>query len=713
MKDSFVKARLVSLKRVEIYILTNDYHGEDRKIIIVKDGRTPILYSFVNESVDGRIVRVVYETKEEFAFGHSYEVLDENGNRIFVDVSSATDFDNFDQMFAYEGNDLGPTYHKECTDFALWAPLASSVMISYYIGQEQRISPMTRGEKGIYRIRINGDLKNVNYRYLVTNSGIQRYANDPYAKSVSLNGESSSVVDLDNVTNNVKNIRFNRKSSKLRSIIYELSVRDFTIQRSTDIDAKGKFLGMVEKNRRTLKGEKAGFDYLLDLGITHIQLLPVTDFALVDDLDVRKSYNWGYDITSFFALDGSYSVNPSNPTSRLVEFKALINEMHANGIGVVMDVVYNHIFEYQNSDLEKIVPSYFFRKKKDGKMSNGSCCGNDLNTERAMVRKLIVDSAFYFADIFDVDGFRFDLMGMIDKLTIDELKKKILKIKPNFMFYGEGWNIATVLDEKKKVTIENAKLNPDISFFNDTFRDIIKGSSFDLKRKGYINGDYSYRDGMIYSFLGSCYKTIYDPKFVSISQSINYVECHDNNTLFDKLVSSNYDEDEETILKRVKLANALTILSLGIPFIHMGQELGLTKYGKDNTYNLLDRYNEMDYKMVESRREMITYFKSLVEMRKLISFYEEDNISKLYNSFEFINLNSGAIIIKNKKTVVKSQKGELLIVINPSKETIFYDLADYYYFLNAYKGGNLTGEIAIKNLTIPPISCTILFKKKH
>ena len=712
MKSSFVKTNIISLRQVEVFLLQEDGYDLNPKIVVLKNVKTVVKHTIEEKKAKNKILRLVLKLEEDFVFGYSYEIISEDGGRIFVDVSSAVDFECFDILFNYTGDDLGPTYSKEHTDFALWAPLASEVMISYFINGERIIKPLIRGDRGVYRIRIEGDLENVAYRYMVTNSGIQRYANDPYAKSVSLNSDSSAVIDLDNVKKTTKKPRYNLKLSKLESIIYELSVRDFTIQRSNDVEAKGKFLGLIEKNRKTLKGEKAGFDYILDLGISHVQLLPVCDFHGVDDLDVRKSYNWGYDNLSFFALEGSYSVNPENPSRRLYEFKQMVDAFHEHNIGVNLDVVYNHVYDFHNSDLEKIVPSYFFRKKEDGRISNGSFCGNDLATERFMARKIIVDSAFYLADVFDIDGFRFDLLGMIDKETIDTLKKKIRKIKPNFMFYGEGWNSDTPLESSKKVTIENAFINKDISFFNDTFRDIVKGSSFDVQKRGYVSGDCSYTDGLIYSFLGSSINTIYEPKFFSIEQSINYVECHDNNTLFDKLVAANGDEDEETILKRVRLANAIVIFSLGVPFIHMGQEIGLTKYGRDNTYNFLDRFNQMDYKVVEKRQEMLKDFISMIELRKMISFYKEKSVLKTVRNFEFATLNQGVFIVKRKKVNVGNLKGDLLFYFNPSNETVFYDLDEYYCLLTAFEGKAFCDRISTKNLTIPPISFGILLKTK-
>lgn len=700
----------MTLRKIEVLIFGISTKSIKNKISLFKDEKHAVAYEIVEERNENKVIRLTLKLAEDIVFGSSYEVIVSQVGRAFVDVTDAVDFECFEEAFNYDGDDLGPTYTKEYTDFALWAPLASDVMIFIKLGDKQAIKQLRRSEKGVYRIRLQGDLENAAYHYLVTNSGVQRIAKDPYAKSVTLNSEYSAVINLDNVKKMDKKVRFNPNISKLESIIYELSVRDFTIQRSNDVLAHGKFLGLVEENRLTLKGEKAGLDYLSDLGVTHVQLLPVLDFAGVDDLDIRQSYNWGYDNISFFALEGSYAVDPIKPSARLLEFKEMVNKLHDKKLGVILDVVYNHVFNYENSDLEKIVPSYFFRRNSDGEISNGSQCGNDFASERFMGRKLIVDSAYYLVEMFDIDGFRFDLLGLIDKKTIDELKTKILKIKPSAIFYGEGWNILTPLEEKEKVTIENAFINPDFSFFNDTFRDIIKGSAFDVSQKGYIGGEESYKSGVIYSMLGSSYKTIYGPRFLSPEQSINYVECHDNHTLFDKLVASNPEEDEETILKRVRLGNALVLLALGVPFIHMGQEIGLTKYGQNNTYNFLDRFNQMDYKMVERRQEMVQELKSLIALRKMITFYKEKEVSKILPTFTFAELDHGALVIKKENAVVGKLKGDLLFVINPSTETLFYNLKDYYCLLSAYEGEALCDLVSTRNLTIPPISYRVLLK---
>jgi pullulanase len=702
----FISASLTSNKSLELNVILN---ADISKIRIVKNETITVLFEVIDIKKNEKFVTISIDLNNEFSYGENYEIVDETGERIFIDVTNAYQFSSFDKMFNYSLNDLGPTYFKDHTLFALWAPMASEVLISYFYEGETIIKPLKRTNKGVYRIRIDGDLNGVPYKYLVTNSGIKRSARDPYAKAVSLNSESSVVVDLKEVKP-AKKKRYLGKSNILESFIYEIDIRDISIQNYTNILQKGKFIGLSEKNRKTNNGHKAGLDYISDLNISHVQLLPVCDFSGVDDLNFKKTYNWGYDNLSFFALEGSYSIDPQSPLSRLKEFMNLIDALHKKDIGVVLDVVFNHVYDYQNSDLEKIVPGYYFRHNEDGTMSNGSNCGDDIASERYMARKIIVDSALYFIDFYDIDGFRFDLLGMLDKRTIDELRRKALKIKPSILFYGEGWNILTPLIEEEKVSISNAFKNKEITFFNDTFRDIVKGSSFDIRQKGYVNGDPSYQNGMIYSFLGSAYKTIYDPKFANVAQSLNYIECHDNNTLFDKFAASNNDEDEETILKRVQLANAITIFSIGVPFIHMGQEIGLSKYGKDNSYNLLDKFNQMDYKIVEKRKEMIEEMKRMIALRKIIPFYKEKNISKFVTNFDFEDLGDGALLIRNRQVKIDRDIGELIFIMNPSKNTKFYALDEYYYYLSAHEDKPVYSRIMAKNLSIAPISFNVLFK---
>ena len=382
----------------------------------------------------------------------------------------------------------------------------------------------------------------------------------------------------------------------------------------------------AEQHRTTVGGHPAGLDYLKYLGVTHVQIQPIHDFDSLDDLDTKKWYNWGYDPISYFALEGSYSIKPEEAMSRLLEFREMVDRLHKNDLRLVVDVVYNHTYAYEHSYLEKIVPHYYFRKKKNGLLSNASGCGNDIASERYMARKLIVDSVKYLFSHFDIDGLRFDLMGLLDIETVKQAYKAAKAIKEDIIFYGEGWNMGEELPKELRANKDNHKELLDFAFFNDTYRDIVKGpsSSFNLHEKGYICGNTSYQYGLDYAFHAGVLKLSYEPMLSTANQSINYLECHDNNTLYDKLLVSNANEEEKTLLERVCLANTILLLSFGVPLIHMGQEIGLSKDGLDNTYKTLG-VNNMDYRLVDERFDLVNRFRLTNILRRKLRY------TKLFN----------------------------------------------------------------------------------
>nr|MCR5505463.1 type I pullulanase [Bacilli bacterium] len=477
------------------------------------------------------------------------------------------------QYLPYLKDDLGANYYKDHTDFVLWAPVSEEVILNIETkkGNFKQI-PLKKGEDNSFRISVKGNLLNKKYYYTVKNNGELVNTNDPWGKGTSFNSEYSAVVDIKAV-DKLKNVPLKTKmNSYLDSIIYELHIRDFTEDKHSDIEDKRHYLGVVEKGRTTWGGHPAGLDYLKFLGITHVQILPVLDFLGADDANYMRGYNWGYNPISFFALEGSFSKAPEIPQSRLLEFKKMVNELHRNDIRVIIDVVYNHVYEYKNTSWQKLVPNYFFRFLPNGKISESSGCGNDFASEKPMGRKMIVDSLKYLVKTFDVDGFRFDLMGIIDVDTINEAFDECKKIKEDVMFYGEGWNMPTALAENKRASANNANQMPNIGFFNDTFREVIKGATFDLHHKGFAAGATDNLPAVKYVMKGSTVDNPYPKRFEKPHQSINYIECHDNGTIFDKYVVCNHNEPESLILERIKFANVMTMFSIGVPFFHMGQE---------------------------------------------------------------------------------------------------------------------------------------------
>ena len=713
MKNTYLQANLVSRNRINVMLFTGVNLPNNPKFVLEKDGGEIVNVRMSHRTSSSSVSLFELLMDEDYQYGHSYVLYIEGLLRINVEVSQATEFPEFEEQFYYDGDDLGVIYTPKESKFALWAPLASSVELKIEENGEFHFYKMERTFKGVYRLTLKGDYLNARYHYLVTNSGVTNETNDLYGPGVSLNSEYSVVVDI----NKIKEMPRFKPSNELKrasnAIVYETCVRDFTEDKNTDILHKGKYLGMVESGRKTPKGHPAGLDYLKLLGITHVQLLPISDFYGNDDLDNSKSYNWGYNPLSFFAIEGSYSTDPKDAMNRLYEFRTLVDTLHKNNIRVIMDVVYNHVYEYMNSYFEKIVPNYYFRKRNNGLPSLASGCGNDFASEKKMARKIILDSLRYFIETFDIDGYRFDLMGLMDIETVNKGYEICKNLKNDILYYGEGWNMGVELPFEKKACSDNADKMKGIGFFNDLFRDVIKGANFRdrLNERGFVGGNISQNDVVNYVLRGSSIDVPFNHRFKDFNQSVNYVECHDNNTLFDKLCASNEGEDESTILDRVSLATDLVLLSLGISFIHMGQEIGLSKSGLDNTYNVL-KVNNMNWKLVDERFEMVEHFIRFVKYRK---FFQEK--FKLVDDKGGTNVldtqywDNGVLCYSCTKKERIAGNEKIAVLINPTNESKAYELDDYYtQFINVSNKKRDDG-LNMKNGILPPLSIVLLFKK--
>ena len=610
----------------------------------------------------------------------------------------------------YLRDDLGATYHKDYTEFVIWAPLSSEVILNLEVKNGKfKEYPMEKEKYNSFRIKVKGNFLNKKYFYTVTNNGKKVNTNDPWGKGASFNSEYSAVVDLAQVDKLKKVPLASKMNSYTDAIIYELHIRDFTEDKHSDIEDKRHYLGVVEKGRLTWGGHPAGLDYLKFLGITHVQILPIHDFLGADDANPMRGYNWGYNPISYFALEGSYSNHPEIPQSRLLEFKKMVNELHRNDIRVIIDVVYNHVYEYKNTSWQKLVPDYFFRFHPDGRLAESSGCGNDFASETPMGRKMIIDSLKYLVDTFDVDGFRFDLMGIIDVDTINMAYEECKKLKEDVMFYGEGWNMPTALPEEKRASADNAKDMPNIGFFNDTFREIIKGATFDLHNKGFAAGNNDNFEMVRYAMKGCTVHSPYPKRFLYPHQSINYVECHDNHTIFDKFVVSNSDEPESLILERIKFANTITMFSFGVPFFHMGQEIGQSKFGLGNSYNVV-RVNNMSWKLVDERFAMVAYFHLAAKLRReKLPLFHSDDPSVFANTFKAERWPNGIICYSADGPEIAPYK-KLLVLMNNSAEDKHFTLDDYYVYLSAKDLSSKT-HTYVKNGVIGASVIQIYFQK--
>ncbi|MCR5332908.1 MAG: type I pullulanase [Bacilli bacterium] len=604
--------------------------------------------------------RMLFHIEEEVeVLGHECIVKTFEFGEKHLNVNKAIDFYDFDHRYYYDGNDLGLTYSPQHSEFKLWAPLAYHVGLLIK-GNEYE---MLRIENGVFALSLDGNFEGEKYRFAIYQNGERIETIDPYAKASSSNGQYSFVIDRAKIEMDMYEENLPEMNSYLDAIIYELNVRDMTIDEHANIEHKGKFLGLIEKGRTTKGGNPAGFDYITSLGITHIQLMPVLDFVTVDESNPGKKYNWGYDPQQYFTLEGSYATNPDDPYSRIKEFKRLVREFHRYGIRVNLDVVYNHVYEAKLSNFQKIVPNYFFRRDEDGNFMNHSFCGNEVASERAMVRKLIVDSIKYLMEEYHVDGFRFDLMGLMDVATMQEIERVARNIKKDVMLYGEGWDMcAETSDDTPLANMNNSEMLPTYAFFNDRYRNIVRGPGHGakLEETGYILGNIDYLSGFKFAYFGGVNDVTYPPIFDTLSQSLNYVECHDNATLYDVIKRSTDIEDATRLIKKV---NKVLLFSFGIPFFHAGQEIGLSKYNHSNTYNEGDKFNKFRYDVLDERIALSNSFKAFVRARKAIKLFSVDDIELVKDRVELIEEDDILhIVIRD----IKENEPTYHIFVNPT-----------------------------------------------
>ena len=533
----------------------------------------------------------------------------------------------FEEKYTYRGHDLGAQWAPGKTVFRLWAPTAEAVSVNLY----RSGTPLTDDllyqlhmhpeENGTWTAERVGNLNNLYYTYLVTVDGHCNEACDPYARTTGVNGQRAMILDLRSTDPVGWETDKNPHAGKsiTDAVIYELHIRDLSSHRSSRIKHKGKFLGLAETKRKTKTGQPTGLDHIKSLGVTHVHLLPVYDFGFTDESRRSPQYNWGYDPVNFNVPEGSYSTDPFNGAVRVKEMKQMVKALHDAGLSVIMDVVYNHVHDAATFCFNKIVPGYFSRINSDGVYSNGSCCGNDTASERSMVSKYIVDSVKYWADEYHIDGFRFDLVGLIDVQTIQKIINAVHQTHPDVIFYGEGWHMNTQLTKPgySLATQSNAGELPGFSFFNDSVRDLMRGSTFDSTAPGFVSGAHSDKERLERCFLG-------DPNWaIHPYQSINYVSCHDNNTLFDRISLSLPEASPEELAKRNNLAAAFNILSLGVPFFQAGEEMLRTKPSKKdrfdhNSYRSPDRVNSLKWDTLDQElyQKNVAYYKGLLAFRK-------------------------------------------------------------------------------------------------
>ncbi len=623
-------------------------------------------------------------TEDKLDFGTIYALEKEHFGSTETILGNVYDTDIFNDLYYYDGDDLGANYSPKNTFFRLWAPTAKEVNVrlfnksDYYVkNTPEKVHSMIKDVNGTWILDLKGDYKNFYYNYEVSVDNKINIAVDPYAKAVGVNGMHGMIIDLKNTDpEDFREIEKPELKSFLDAIIYEVHTRDFSIDKASGIENKGKFLGFTEKGTVNTSGESTGLDYIKSLGATHIHLLPIFDYKTVDESSERKQYNWGYDPQNYNVPEGSYATDASNGNVRIKEFKELVKTLNENKLRVIMDVVYNHTFTGEFSNLNLIVPNYYYRQDEEGNFTNGSGCGNELASDRPMVKKYIVDSVLYWAKEYRVDGFRFDLMGVHDIDIMNEIREKLNEIDPTIIVYGEGWTGGdTPLPESERAIKKNAKmLNEKIAVFSDDIRDGIKGDVFIAEDKGFISGNFDKAEDVKFGIVAGMPHKDVNIKEVDYSddfwadeptQVINYISAHDNLTLWDKLIEANEGKEEEVLLKQNKLGATILFTSQGIPFIQAGEEFARTKNGDSNSYKSSDDINKLDWERRSRYDELVKYYKGLIRLRKTYKAFRINTGSEILTNIKFLNTKEGIIAYELKGS---NQYDKFTVIFNANED---------------------------------------------
>lgn len=572
---------------------------------------------------------------------------------------------------------------------------------------------------GLWSLTIQEDLKGLFYTYEVTVYGKTTEAVDPYARATGINGLRGVIIDLKDTNPEKweKDVSPEIKSYT-DAIIYETSVRDISMHPDSGIKNKGKYLGLIEEGTLSASNLSTGLDHILELGITHLQLMPLYDFSYksVNEKNILEKYNWGYDPQNYNVPEGSYSLAPEDPIVRIMELKETIMKLHTKNIAINMDVVYNHMYEAGESNFEKVFPGYYFRINDSGNFINGSGCGNDTASENNMMKKFIVDSVLYWAEEYHIDGFRFDLMGLHDIETINEVRLKLDELKRPIMLYGEGWDIPTGIPSETRATQYNAWKQPKIGFFNDVIRDSVRGGVFDPSEKGFVSGSRGLENKIRLVITGCInYSEEISGLYPSPVHAINYVSAHDNHTLWDKLQACAGEFSIEERKSMQKLANAIVLTSQGIPFLHSGAEFCRTKDGVENSYNSPDNINWIDWERKSEFKDVFDYYKGLISLRKEHPAFRLKSSEEIKNHLKFIyGLPDNVVGFELRGTEVKDSWSTILVFYNGNNHKISFTLpkdnwkiaADKY---NIYLNG--IGNIENGNLDMEGTSLSILYKE--
>lgn len=630
--------------------------------------------------------------------------------------------------------------------FTLWSPNAQEVKVNIYASADastplhsfpltydsntgswnELLIPSSLSKKNLLYKREN--LFGLFYTFSVKVHG-KWLAENPgiWAKAVSVNGNKGAIIDF--AKTNPAGWESDKGpvvKNQTDAIIYEMHHRDFSVHPNSGIKNKGKFVALLENGTLSLNGEKTGINHLKELGITHVHILPSYDYNSVDETKLTDNkYNWGYDPYNYNAPEGSYSTNPYDPATRVKEMKEMVKALHDAGIGVIMDVVYNHTALNDDSNFSLTAPGYFYRHRQDGSYSDASGCGNETASERSMVRSYIINSVKYWMQEYHIDGFRFDLMGIHDIETMNQLATELKAINPSVLLYGEGWTAGdSPLPVEKRALKDHAYQMPQVAVFSDDIRDGVKGHYSAATDKGFATGKHGLEETIKFGIVGATQHPQIDyskcnnskaPYAISPNQVVNYVSCHDDLTLTDKLAASMPNTSVEERQRAAKLAQTIVFTSQGIPFMFTGEEIFRNKKGVHNSYQSPDSINAIDWNMKKENRELFDYYKNLISLRKSHPAFRMTSPEQIAKHLVFDDTNNTPLLVSYslKDNANGDNWNEIKVIFNGSDESKTIDIPEAEWVIIA-NDGNLNpdglGHSNGGNITIAPRSAFILAK---
>lgn len=647
-------------------------------------------------------------------------------------TSVKTEYASYDEYPVRNGSLNEMDYTPSATRFSVWAPTADEVLLKLYEsgidGSVLDSIPMKAGKEGVWQVEKKGDLNGQFYTFNVKVNG-QWLGETPgiMAKAVGVNGRRGAILDLSatNPEGWEQDVRPELKGDA-DVIIYEVHHRDFSVDPSSGIEHKGKYLAMTEEGTKNPKGDATGIDHLKQLGVTHVHLLPSYDYASVDETALDENvYNWGYDPQNYNVPDGSYSTNPYEPAVRINEFKQMVQALHRAGIRVVLDVVYNHTFNTEESNFERTAPGYFYRHHADGTFADGSGCGNETASDRAMMRKFMVESVLHWAKEYHIDGFRFDLMGIHDLGTMNEIRKALDEVDPTIFIYGEGWAASQPQMENDSLAMKaNTHLMPRIAAFSDEIRDGLRGQWSDNSKGAFLVGLPGNEESVKFGIVGAIAHPQVNNELVNYSkapwaaqptQMISYVSCHDDMCLVDRLKATTPKNISQAELARLdKLAQTAVFTSQGVPFIYAGEEVMRDKKGVHNSYNSPDDINQIDWNRKTTNKDVFDYYCGLIALRKAHPAFRMGDAELVRKNLEFLPVSGDNVVAFRLKDHANGDEWEdIVVILNGNKKAASVAIPAGNYTV-VCKDGKINpkgmGQVTGETVAVAAQSALIIYK---